>query len=136
MLLVVVLLIGGYIGYKYWQYSLVHISTDDATLSNDVIQIAPQVSGTIQQVCVQDNQLVKKGELLVQLDDATYRASVAQAKANLDAAIAQAQGAGVSVNLTYRDGRCPVDAGARAGVPVLQQHRRRRTPMWPKRPWR
>ncbi len=103
-LLLVLLVIGAVFGHQYWQYASVHISTDDAELNNDVIQIAPQVSGTILRVCVQDNQLVKKGDLLAQLDDATYQATLDQAKANLTAAIAQAQGAGVSVNLASETG--------------------------------
>lgn len=87
-------------GIRYWRYAATHESTDDAYLTADVTQISPQVSGTIKQVLVDDNREVKKGDLLVILDDATYRASLAQAQANLDAAVAQAKGAGVNVALT------------------------------------
>lgn len=136
--ILLVLLCGAVLGYRYWCYAAVHVSTDDAALANDVIQVSPQVSGTIQQVAVQDNQLVKKGDLLVQLDDATYRDAVEQAQANLDAAIAQARGAGESVGLVSATGDAQLTqaqgmvsqssssiAGAhadvdRAGIAVLQ----------------
>ena len=101
LLLVIVVAI---FGYRYWRYSMANVGTDDAQLAGDVVQIAPQVSGTISAVYVEENQQVKAGEKLVTLDDETYRASVEQAQANLDAAIAQARGAGVAVTLTNETG--------------------------------
>ena len=79
-------------------------TTDDAYLAADVVQVAPQVSGAVKQVLVKDNQQVKAGELLVVLDDAPYRATVAERQADLDAAIAQAKGAGVNVELVSEQG--------------------------------
>ncbi|MCE5313643.1 MAG: biotin/lipoyl-binding protein [Armatimonadota bacterium] len=98
--IVVVAAAGCVIGIRYWDYATTHVSTDNAMLTGDVVQISPQVSGTVESVFVKDNQMVKKGQLLVVLDDATYRANVQQAQANLEAAIAQAEGAGISVSLT------------------------------------
>jgi len=51
-------------------------------------------------VLVEDNQPVKKGQLLIVLNDDSQKAALAQAQANLDLAIAQANGAGISVGLT------------------------------------
>lgn len=79
-------------------------TTDNAYMAADVVQIAPQVSGTVKQVLVRDNQQVRAGQLLVVLDDAPYRATVAQRQADLDAAIAQAKGAGVNVDLVSEQG--------------------------------
>jgi membrane fusion protein, multidrug efflux system len=62
------------------------------------------VSGMVKQVLVGDNERVKAGQLLVVLDDAPYRATVAQRQADLDAAIAQAKGAGVNVALVSEQG--------------------------------
>jgi membrane fusion protein, multidrug efflux system len=81
-----------------------YASTDDAYLSASVVQVAPQVSGMVKHVLVADNQQVKAGQLLVMLDDAPYRATVAQRQADLDAAIAQARGAGVNVSLVSEQG--------------------------------
>jgi membrane fusion protein (multidrug efflux system) len=102
-------------GLRYWQYSSTHISTDNATLVGDVVQIAPQISGTVKKVLVRDNQMVEAGQLLVILDDANCRAGVLQAEANLQAAVAQAEGAGVSVALTSETGDAQISQ-AEAGV--------------------
>ena len=91
-------------GVRYWLFSLHRVSTDNAYLTDDVVQIAPQVNGTVKEVLVKENQEVKQGDLLVVLDDANYRAAVAQRKADLDAAIAQAKGAGVNVSLAAESG--------------------------------
>ena len=107
--------VGSVVGLRYWHYSSAHISTNNATLTGDVVQIAPQVSGTVEKVLVQDNQLVEAGQLLVVLDDANYRAGVLQAEANLTAAIAQAEGAEISVALTGESGNAQISQ-AQAGV--------------------
>lgn len=104
----VAIVYGVIIGIRHFQFAAGHVSTDNATIIGDVVQIAPQVSGTIKDVRVKENQPVKKGDLLFVLDDATYKANVAQAQANLDAAIAQAKGAGVSVALTSETGNAQV----------------------------
>lgn len=114
-LLVILLGVGAMVGYHYWQYATSHVSTDDAALTTNVVQIAPQVSGMVQQVLVKDNQLVKAGDLLVVLNDDTFIAAVAQAQANLDAAIAQARGAGVTVELTNETGHAQIKQ-AQAGI--------------------
>jgi membrane fusion protein (multidrug efflux system) len=106
--IVIVVIIAAVFGVRCWEYASSHVSTDDAALTSDVIQISPQVSGTVQKVLVEDNQIVKAGDLLVVLDDSTYKAAVEQAKANLDAAIAQAKGAGVNVALTAETGNAQI----------------------------
>lgn len=108
VVLIAALVVGIIIGIRYWIWTTGHASTDDAYVTTDVVQISPQVSGTIQKVFVVDNQLVNKGRLLVTLDDSMYRAAVDQARANLNVAIAQAQGAGVNVNLTQQTGSAQV----------------------------
>lgn len=103
--LVIVLLA---VGVRYWMFASRHVSTDNAYLTADVVQISPQVSGTVKDVLAKENQEVKKGELLVVLDDATYKAAAAQRRADLSAAIAQAKGAGVNVTLTAESGSAQV----------------------------
>ncbi|HEY3377353.1 MAG TPA: HlyD family secretion protein [Armatimonadota bacterium] len=115
VMLALVILAAGVLGVRYWQYSTTHETTDDATLSANVIQIAPQALGVVKAVHVTDNQTVPAGQLLVELDDATYRAAVQQAEANLEAAIAQAEGAGISVSLVGDTGNAQIQQ-AQAGV--------------------
>src|SRR5262249_11717672 len=58
-------------------------STDDAQVAADLVPIATRISGPVVQVAIQDNQLVKKGDLIAQIDDADYLAKVKQAEAEL-----------------------------------------------------
>ncbi len=108
VILAVAVVVGLVIGIRYLAWARGHASTDDAYITSNVIQISPQVTGTVQAVPVKDNRLVKKGQLLVSLDDATYRAEVAKARADLAVATAQAQGAGVSVNLAQQTGSAQI----------------------------
>jgi membrane fusion protein (multidrug efflux system) len=78
------------IGAAAWAYYTSRIapyeSTDDATLEGHVIPIAPQVSGRVAKLSIQDNQEVKQGELLLEIDPRDYEARLAQARADLTAA--------------------------------------------------
>ncbi len=69
-------------------------STDDAFVDGHMIQISPQVSGHVLTVFINDNQFVKKGDPLAQIDPRDYDVALTQARANLAAAqsrLAQAQ---------------------------------------------
>ena len=59
--------------------------TDNAYVRGDVTQISPKVSGHIVSVAVKDNQPVKAGDLLFQIDDRDFRARLMQANAVLAA---------------------------------------------------
>lgn len=58
-------------------------STDNAQLDADIVPIRSSISGYIKYVHFTDNQTVKKGDLLVTIDDTEYRTKVAQAEAAL-----------------------------------------------------
>ena len=69
--------------FKYWNY-VVNPWTRDGQVRAKVVQITPRVSGRIVELAVKDNQFVKKGELLFQIDPRTYKASLEQAQAQYD----------------------------------------------------
>jgi membrane fusion protein (multidrug efflux system) len=96
----VVLLIGLTFGVRYFVYASAHESTDDAFIEGHVIQISPKVTGHIAKVYVTDNQHVKKGDLLAEIDSRDYEARLAQAKASTLAAQSKAQAASINVNVT------------------------------------
>ena len=56
-----------------------HPRTDDATVLANYIGIAPQVEGPLSRLNVADNQLVKKGDLLFEIDDRPYRYALERA---------------------------------------------------------
>ena len=70
---------------KYWDY-VVNPWTRDGQVRADVIQITPRVSGPIVQIGIEDNQFIKAGDLLFEIDPRTFAASVAQASAQYDKA--------------------------------------------------
>jgi membrane fusion protein, multidrug efflux system len=81
-------------------YLLLHMGkegTDDAQIDADVVQLAPRVAGQVVAVPVMENQHVKKGDLILQLDDRDYQARLAQAAAELDSARGQAEAAEAEV---------------------------------------
>ncbi len=96
----IVLLAGVSIGVHYWLYSRSHASTDDAFIDGHIIQISPKVSGYVAKVYVTDNQQVKAGDLIVELDARDYEARLQQAKAALDAGLAKQNEARTNVLLT------------------------------------
>jgi len=59
--------------------------TDDAFAQADTIGVAPQVSGRIQSLRVHDNQAVKQGDVLFEIDPRPYRYALDRARAALDA---------------------------------------------------
>ncbi|ATY30837.1 HlyD family secretion protein [Sphingomonas psychrotolerans] len=76
----------GVVGF-FWLTSGRFASTDNAYVQQDKVSVSAEVAGRIVKVAVRENQRVKKGDLLFEIDSAPYRIAVAQA----DAAIANAQ---------------------------------------------
>jgi membrane fusion protein (multidrug efflux system) len=64
--------------------------TDDAQVEADVVPVGPRVSGQVLAVAVHENQAVRRGDPILQLDPADYEARVALAEAELATAQAQA----------------------------------------------
>jgi len=64
-------------------HSFTHESTDDAFVDVHTVSMAPKVAGRVAVVRVDDNQLVKKGDVLVEIDPRDFQVALAQAKANL-----------------------------------------------------
>jgi membrane fusion protein (multidrug efflux system) len=88
VLIPLVLFIGAVVGYYYYR-NLGHEETDDAQVTADMVPVGTRVAGQIVKVHIRDNQIVKKGALIAELDAADYAAHVKQAEAEL--ATAQAQ---------------------------------------------
>jgi membrane fusion protein, multidrug efflux system len=92
------IVIGGFaligIAYgAYWASALRYVqSTDDAYVSGNVVQITPQISGTVVAIGANDTQLVKAGQTLVQLDQADAKVALDQAEAQLATAVRQVRG--------------------------------------------
>ena len=98
------LAVGAYFLVPWVHTALSTVSTDDAYVNGHVTLVAPRVPGQVMKVLVDDNQRVKKGDLLVQLDKEPFqvlvslkRAAVRVAEANLAAAESGARGLGAQL---------------------------------------
>ena len=104
----IVLLIGLVVGVRYWLYSRSHESTDDAFIDGHIIQISPKASGYVTKIYVNDNQQVKAGDLIVEIDPRDYETRLQQAKAALEAGLARENEARANVALTRATGAASV----------------------------
>jgi membrane fusion protein (multidrug efflux system) len=104
--MVVVLIAGGLLGYR--TLTAFQETTDDAQVTADIVPLGTRVGGQIVKVHISENQLVKTGQLIAEVDDADYKARVKQAEAELATAQAQAQSADAQVRV--------VDATAHGGL--------------------
>lgn len=90
-IVVLALIVGGVL---WWLHARRYESTDDAFIDVHMTRVAPQVAGRVLRVAVDDNQEVKRGDLLVEIDPADYQARLDQAAANqatAEANLAQAK---------------------------------------------
>src|SRR5271167_517159 len=77
----------------FWVQSWNRVSTDDAQVDGHIIPVSSKISSNVVEVLVDDNQPVKKGQVLVRLDPRDYQAKVDQEKAALGVSESQKQGA-------------------------------------------
>jgi len=92
----VVAILGLIWGGQKWIYGRAHESTDDAAVDGHIVPVVAKVGGYVTQVYVAENDHVKIGQLLVQLDTSELAVKVSQADADLAAARAAAGGPGVT----------------------------------------
>jgi membrane fusion protein (multidrug efflux system) len=87
ILLATVLLVAGVAAGAYYAVAIApYESTDDAFIDGHVMSIAPQVAGQIVSLSVNDNQAVKQGEVLFQIDPSGFQLKLDQSRAELAAA--------------------------------------------------
>jgi len=99
---------GGWFGFNKYQHGKHHEETDDAQIVANISPVIPRVSGYIKEVRVKDNQVVKKGDTLLLLDDRDLalrvqqaEAALATAKSNLGAAESSTNAARASIASTH-----------------------------------
>ncbi|MBB3259554.1 membrane fusion protein (multidrug efflux system) [Paraburkholderia bannensis] len=94
MTLLVLVIVIAAIAYGLYYFLVARFSesTDDAYVNGNVVQITPQVTGTVIAVNADDTQTVKSGDPLVQLDPADSRIALQQAEANLGQTVRQVRG--------------------------------------------
>jgi membrane fusion protein, multidrug efflux system len=104
---------GGYV----WYNAITYVSTDDAYVEGTISPVSAKVAGHIVELRVQDNQAVKKGDLLVRVDPRDFQAKLEQARAAVATAEATLRAARSEVPLSREGTRAQIDQ-ARASLQV------------------
>lgn len=104
----------GYGGYA-WRYSATHVWTDDAYVEGTVSPVSAKVGGHVVDLLVTDNQVVRKGDLLLRVDPRDFQARRDQARAAVATAEASVRAARGEVPLAREVTRAQIDQ-ARASV--------------------
>ena len=86
VILVIILLIAGLV---WWLIARNYENTDDAFIDTHIVHIAPQIAGQVTHLWVNDNQFVRKGQPLLEIDPSDARAKLAQVQAQRLAAMTQ-----------------------------------------------
>ena len=79
----ILLLSASYFGYNKYQDYFANPWTRDGQVRAQVIQISPRVSGTVTKIDIIDNQFVKKGDLLFEIDNEPFLIKIAQINAQI-----------------------------------------------------
>jgi membrane fusion protein (multidrug efflux system) len=129
MIFFLILLIAAGVGLYFWLQSRQYESTDDAEVEAHLNSISSRVDGTIIHVYVDDNQMVKAGEPLVDLDPRDFQVAVDQARAQLAQARSQVTALRPNVPITQVETSTNITgaeadiANAEAAVGVAERDR-------------
>lgn len=82
---ILIAVLGALTLYLYLRYQATHITTDDAFIEGTIHTIASKIPGTAKLIYVKDNQAVKNGDLLVEIDPADYDVKVKEALSGFNA---------------------------------------------------
>jgi membrane fusion protein (multidrug efflux system) len=95
------------------------VSTDDAQIDGDLYAISARVAGHVVSVEVENNEFIKKGQVLARLDPTDYQVAVERAEADYEDAVAHAEALHVAVPITSVTSSTGISA-AQAGVEQAQ----------------
>jgi membrane fusion protein, multidrug efflux system len=115
------------VGFFLWRYFSSYESTDDAQIDGHVNSISARVSGHVFKLNVQDNQFVKAGTVLVEIDPTDYQVAVDRAQADYNDAKATAEAANVDVPITSENTSSQLSSAgadvssAQAGIKAAKQ---------------
>lgn len=99
---ILLLVLGAAIAAGAWFYvhGLAYVHTDDAFVEGHITQVSGRVPGHIAKVMVEDNQVVKAGDVLLELDPRDYEVKLDQARAALASVEARVEAARSGVEVT------------------------------------
>jgi membrane fusion protein (multidrug efflux system) len=99
-IIIVVVVVLALAAVGLWWRSTFTEDTDDAQVNGHLIQVSARISGQVAKVDVDENQVVKAGDVIAELDPSDYKVAVENAEAALASAQANAAAANVNVPIT------------------------------------
>jgi len=126
-IVLIVVLVVVVIAVGLWWRSTFTEDTDDAQVNGHLIQVSSRINGHVLKVDVEENQVVKQGDVIAELDPRDFQVAVENAQAALANAQANAAAANVNVPLTSINTGSTLSSaeadvsGAHAGVEQAQQ---------------
>ena len=97
ILVIILLVLLGFLYFSTFE------TTDDAFVEGHIIRVSPKVTGIIEKLYIDDNEHVKKGQLLLTIDDRDYKVKYEQAKAAYEMALYRQKSAVVDKNAAQTD---------------------------------
>jgi membrane fusion protein (multidrug efflux system) len=127
MFLIVAIIVVAIAAFFGWRYFASYESTDDAQVDGHLMPLSTRISGYVTNVNVDDNQFVKAGAILVEIDPRDYQVAADQARASLADAQASAQALQLDVPISSVSTGSQISsseadvAAAEAGISAAQQ---------------
>ena len=127
VIIVIVLIVAAIGGFLLMQYLDSYVSTDDAQVDGHINAVTSRIAGTVVGVYAEDNQTVKAGQTLVDLDPRDFKVSVEQVQAQLQQSQAGVQAQNPNVPITQTSQETQVTSSsedvtnAEAGVSAAKQ---------------
>lgn len=101
-------------GFLYWQHASVREETDDAQVDGHIHPVSARVGGTVVRLLVKDNQTVKAGDVLLEIDPTDYQVAIDKAKADLAEAEAELSASTTQVPIISTTSRSNLSSAAAA----------------------
>src|SRR5450755_624407 len=126
IILIALVVAGGWFGITKWHHAQLHAETDDAQIEANISPIIPRISGYVKEVRVSDNQVVKKGDTLLILDDRDMRIKLDQA----EAALATAQSNLLSAKASSAAAQSNIGTSQNAGLAIDAEIEKSKVTVW------
>jgi membrane fusion protein, multidrug efflux system len=126
IILIALVIAGTWFGISKWHHAQLHAETDDAQIAANISPIIPRVSGYVTEVRVSDNQMVKKGDTLLVLDNRDQLIKLDQA----EAALATAQSNLLSAKATSAAAQSNIGTSEFATLAIDGQIEKAKVSVW------
>ena len=120
VIFLIVALLAGVGGFIYWRHASQFEETDDAYVDGNITTVSAQIAGRVSKVYASDNQDVKAGDVLAEIEQTDFASRVSQMDAALKAAQARVEAARTQVAFVKANTEASLSQAPRAGVEAAE----------------